>query len=77
MAAPDSTEALSVIGFFLTLVSLLGSFFYIHLSDWLREVVALEAKWDVNKIGTDRDDAQIECRYEAEKAASWATPLTS
>lgn len=74
-----STDALSVIGFFLTLVGLLGSFFYIHLSDWLREVLALEIKWRINSVGDEPDQraARRECRYEVEQAANWTTLLTS
>ncbi len=72
-------DALSVIGFFLTLVGLLGSFFYIHLSDWLREVIALETKWRINAVGDDTDQraARRECRYEVEQIAGWTTLLTS
>jgi hypothetical protein len=79
MASTTATDALSVIGFFLTLVGLLGSFFYIHLSDWLREVIALETKWRINAIGDEADQraARRECRYEAEQVASWTTLLTS
>lgn len=76
-ATVASTDALSIIGFFLTLVSLLGSFFYIHLSDWLREVIALETKWDINKIGDERRAARLECRYEIEHVATRTTLLTS
>ncbi len=74
-----STDALSVIGFFLTLVGLLGSFFYIHLSDWLREVIALETKWRINAVGdeTDQRAGRRECRYEVEQVANWTTLLTS
>lgn len=72
-------DALSVIGFFLTLVGLLGSFFYIHLSDWLREVLALEIKWRINAVGDEADQraARRECRYEVEQSANWTTLLTS
>jgi hypothetical protein len=65
-------DALSVIGFFLTLAGLLGSFFYIHLSDWLREVLALETKWRINAVGDEPDQraARRECRYEVEQAAN-------
>ena len=78
-AAAASTDALSVIGFFLTLVSLLGSFFYIHLSDWLREVIAMETKWDINKDGqqVERIAARRECRYEIGHVAIPTTVLTS
>ena len=74
-----ATDALSVIGFFLTLVGLLGSFFYIHLGEWMREVIALETKWEINAVGDEADQraARRACRYEVEQAASWATLLTS
>lgn len=78
-AATASAEALSVIGFFLTLVSLLGSFFYIHLSDWLRDVIALETKWDFYTAGTgaDKRAALRECRYDIGHLATRTTFLTS
>lgn len=74
-----STDALSVIGFFLTLVSLLGSFFYIHLGDWLREVNALKTKWDLNNEGSqpERRAARRECRYEIGHVDTKTTQLTS
>jgi len=72
-----STDALQVIGFFLTLVSLLGSFFYIHLSDWLRDVIALDTKWQINKTGVDQRPLRFECCYEVEKVADWTTLVTS
>lgn len=77
IAQVASADALSVIGFFLTLVSLLGSFFYIHLGDWLREVIALDTKWRINTNGDDRYDAQLECRYEIEQIANWTTLVMS
>jgi hypothetical protein len=76
-AAVASTDALQVIGFFLTLVRLLGSFFYIHLSDWLRDVMALETKWRFNKDAADGWEAKLECRYEIEQVANWTTLITS
>jgi hypothetical protein len=55
----------SIIGIFLTLVGLLGSFFYIHLSSWFRDLIALQNKWELNKIGgtPEEIEAQRECRY--------------
>lgn len=79
MAGVQSSDALSVISFFLTLVGLLGTFFYIHLAEWYRDVLALETKWEVNKSGDDPDQkaARRECRYEAVQMASWSTLVTS
>ena len=56
----------SVIGIYLTLTGLLGTFFYIHRSNWLRDFLRLKAKWDNNKRGTDAQQktAIRECRFE-------------
>jgi len=79
MSPVQSSDALSMIGFFLTLVGLLGSFFYVHLSDWYREVLSLATKWEINKFGDDPDQkaGRRECRYEVEEVASWTTLITS
>lgn len=79
IAQVASNDALSIIGFFLTLVGLLGSFFYIHLGEWLREVIALETKWDINRIGDEdyQKAARFECRYEIEHIATKTTKITS
>ena len=42
---------LSMVGLMLTLAGLVGTFFYIQLSGWLRDVQALHAKIDLNKLG--------------------------
>ena len=59
-------NALAVIGLYFTLAGLLGTFFYVHLSSWLQDLLRLKAKWEVNRLGTD--DAQRaairECRFE-------------
>ena len=79
MPPDQSTDALSIIGFFLTLAGLLGSFFYIHLSDWYRDVSVLEVKWKINRFGDEPDKkaARRECRYEVEKISSWTILLTT
>ncbi len=77
MAQPD--DALSVIGYFLTLVGLLGSFFYMHLGDWYRQVLALEVKWEINRTGDDPElrTGRRECRHEAAHIAGWSILATS
>ncbi len=81
MKAFQPSDALSMFGFFLTLAGLLGSFFYIHLGDWYRQVLALRVKWEINKLGDDPylKAGRRECRYEAEQIASgvMATLITS
>jgi len=56
---------LTVLGIFLTLISLLGTFFYIHLSSWFRDIIALKSKWELNEIGNKPEEEQAcrECRY--------------
>ena len=60
------SNSYSVIGIYLTLAGLLGTFFYVHLSNWLQELLKLQAKWRQNKRGTDdsQQAAKRECRFE-------------
>jgi hypothetical protein len=57
----------------LALASLLGSFFYIQLSQWLRDILALSEKIDLNKQQGDSDQkkAIVECRVEMRRLSSW------
>jgi hypothetical protein len=66
---------LSTVGLMLTLSSLLGSFFYIQLSQWLRDLLALRQKTDLNKYQGDEAQkrAIVECRIELTKLSSWQT----
>lgn len=66
VSGPEVTTA---IGFFLTLVGLLGTFFYVHLSNWLREILELKAKYDLNSKGDseDRRKAVLECRFQLKR----------
>jgi hypothetical protein len=60
-----TAASLTAISIFLTLTSLLGSFFYVPLSNWVRELIALNTKWQLNK-GADTDTTrplQRECRH--------------
>ena len=56
----------STISILLSLTSLLGSFFYIQLSNWLRELITLKAKYDYAEKGDQPDD--LKARYEARYA---------
>lgn len=64
---------LSTVGLMLTLASLLGSFFYLHLSQWVRDVIALDRKQELNEAaGTDPEKrALVECRIELKRLWSW------
>lgn len=66
---------LTTVGLVLTLASLTGTFFYIHLSQWLRDILALRQKAELNK--RQGDEAQkraiVECRIEYRRLNSWHT----
>lgn len=68
---------LSMVGLMLTLASLVGSFFYIQLSQWLRDVQALGAKIELYKLGNQDENKKAirECRIEQARLSSWHTFL--
>jgi uncharacterized protein with PQ loop repeat len=70
-----TTNPLSTVGLMLTLAGLVGSFFNIQLSQWLRDLIALEQKVELNKWhGTDtQQKAIVECRIEYKKLANIQT----
>ena len=70
-----TASPLSTVGLMLTLASLLGSFFYIHLSQWLRDLLALRQKTELNRLqGNEvQKRAIVECRVEYRRLASWHT----
>jgi hypothetical protein len=70
---------LSMVGLMLTLASLVGSFFYVQLSQWLRDVQALRTKISLSKFGNSDDvkKAVRECRIEQARLASWHTMLVN
>lgn len=63
---------LSTVGLMLSLAGLVGSFFNIQLSQWLRDLLALLQKVDINKPnGTaEQKKALVECRIELGKLAN-------
>jgi hypothetical protein len=67
-----SANPLTTVGLMLTLAGLVGTFFNIQLSQWLRDLVALEQKVKLNKAqGTEtQQKAIVECRIEIEKLAN-------
>src|SRR6202012_5509514 len=64
-----NANPLTTVGLMLTLASLVGSFFNIQLSQWLRDLLALAQKAQLNQAqGNDsQQKAIIECRIEYEK----------
>ncbi len=62
----NSSDLTATIGFMLTLVGLIGTFFYVHLSNWLRELLELKSKYDLNSVGNTeaRKEGILECKYQ-------------
>lgn len=67
------SNPLLTVGLVLTLASLLGSFFYLQLSQWLRDVLALRQKAELNRLqGTEPEKrAIVECRVEFQRLSTW------
>ncbi|WFU25436.1 hypothetical protein QA649_04100 [Bradyrhizobium sp. CB1717] len=67
-----NANPLATVGLMLTLAGLVGSFFNIQLSQWLRDLVALAQKVKLNKAqGNDNQQkAIVECKIEIEKLAN-------
>jgi hypothetical protein len=61
-----------MVGLMLSLAGLVGSFFNIQLSQWLRDLLALEQKADLNKFQNDEPSkkAIVECKIELAKLNS-------
>ena len=70
---------LTMVSLMLTLAGLLGSFFYIQLSQWLRDLMALEKKSDLNRFaGSEAEKrALLECRVEYRKLVSRPTAVVN
>lgn len=75
----SAANPLSVVGLMLTLSSLLGSFFYLQLSAWVRDILALKSKSDLNKFAGTNDEkkAMRECAVEVDKLINWPTYLVN
>lgn len=75
----DNSTILSTQSLFLTLVSLLGAFFYVHLSDWRKDLIKLKAKWEQNRYRQTPEEkaAILEVRYELPSLSSYVTPLVT
>ena len=79
MIQPATSELTAAIGFFLTLTGLLSTFFYVHLSNWFREILELQSKYDENKKGDDdrRRYARVECRFQLKRLLNHVPILVS
>src|SRR5690348_5233297 len=74
-----TTNPLTIVGVMLTLASLVGSFFYIHLSQSLRDLLALRRKTELNKLASDeyQTKAIVECQVEYTKHAACHTYIVN
>ena len=70
-----TTNPLTTVGLMLTLASIVGSFFYIHLSQGLRDLLALRKQTELNRLAGDeyQKRAIVECQVEYTKHATWHT----
>jgi hypothetical protein len=70
-----NTNPLTTVGLMLTLAGLVGTFFNIQLSQWLRDLLALAQKAQLNRAGgnTDQQKAIVECRIELRKLVNKET----
>jgi len=69
-------DEVTTIGLFLTLVGLLGSFFWVSLTAWLRDLVALEAQatyWQARQ----KDEEKAKIRHQVKGLGDWTTYVTT
>ncbi|MEW6029548.1 MAG: hypothetical protein AB1554_08700 [Chloroflexota bacterium] len=73
------SEFTTAVGFFLTLTSLLGAYFYVHLSNWFREILELKSKYEINSDGEDEKSvrARMECRFQLRRLYNHVPLLVS
>lgn len=73
------SDVTAAIGFMLTLVGLIGTFFYVHLSNWLREILELRSKYELNRVGDTepRKQGRLECRFQLRRLLNHVTLLVS
>ncbi len=62
-------DALALSGFLLTLAGLIGSFFAIHISEWLRDILAISTKAERYKFNSSQEEtrALYDIEYEVER----------
>jgi hypothetical protein len=60
----DFGTVLSIVGFYLALISLLGSLFFIHLGNWYKDITTTEQKWKRYK-NLNNSDKYVEAYLEA------------
>jgi hypothetical protein len=68
------SDGIGLASLYFALVGLLGSFFFIHLGQWLSDVLATEAKWlkvaIPNQPRLENYDQKLECYRDAVKLST-------
>jgi hypothetical protein len=75
----NSANPLTTVGLMLTLAGLMGTFFNIQLTQWLRDVKALAQKVVLNPNPSTDPEKKIliECKVELAKLANWQTYMVN
>jgi hypothetical protein len=62
----DNTGTIiGLVGVYLTLVSIIGSLFFVQLAGWYRQIVMTESKWLRFGLDARATDKHVECYLEA------------
>jgi hypothetical protein len=73
------SDVIAIASLLFALVGLLGSFFFFSLSQWLSEILANSAAWDlIRALDPERKEsgARLDCYHKAKESQSWATVLS-
>lgn len=63
MVEDQTGNVISILGFYLSLISILGSFYYIHLGNWVKQIQTTKMKWNQYE-SRNQEDKKIECFLE-------------
>lgn len=71
----SDVNPLSIVGLLLTLASIIGTFFYLQLTQWVRDLLALEQKLELTRTMSEDDQGKyrIEARIEKRRLDNTAT----
>jgi hypothetical protein len=72
------SDVIAIASLLFALVGLLGTFFFVSLSQWLSSILANSAAWGVIRArdpNRTEISARLDCYYKARESRSWATLL--
>ncbi len=70
-------EETTVVGLYLALVGLLGSFFWVSLSSWVRDLVSLKARAEHHTTGAGDAQERLKVKHEVKGLGDWTTGATT